>query len=74
MQTQNAAFLERKGPERKPWSQGKHPNCKKHSQRASILPRKGGKALNPNLSAGPPSYNSRFRTLRFQNANPSQAF
>ena len=31
-QTQNAAFFERKGPERKPWPRGKSFNRKKRSQ------------------------------------------
>ena len=51
MQTQNAAFFERKGPERKPWLRGKSLNRKKRSQcgfsNASLLERK---SLNRNLS------------------------
>ena len=54
-QTQNAAFFERKRPERKPWHRKKSLNRKKtiamRVLNASVLPRK---ALNRNLSWGFP--------------------
>ena len=54
-QTQNAAFFERKGPERKPWPRGKSSNRKKtiamRFLNASVLERK---SLNRNLSWGFP--------------------
>ena len=54
-QTQNAAFFERKGPERKPWPRGKSLNRKRtiamRFLNASVLERK---SLNRNLSWGLP--------------------
>ena len=55
MQTQNAAFFERKGPERKPWPRGSLENARKKIAmrflNASVLPHK---YLNRNLSWGFP--------------------
>ena len=55
-QTQNAAFFERKGPERKPWPRGKSLNRKKKRSQcaflnAGVLERE---SLNRNLSWGFP--------------------
>ena len=55
LETQNAAFFERKRPKRKPWHRGKSLNRKKNDRNAflnaSVLLRK---ALNLNLSWGFP--------------------
>ena len=68
MQTQNAAFFERKGSKRKPWHRGKSLNRKNKAiamrfLNASVLPRK---ALNRNLSWGFPLDNLLPKTPRFR--------
>ena len=66
-QTQNAAFFERKGPERKPWPLGKSLNRKKtiamRFLNASVLERK---SLNRNLSWGFPLCNLLLKTRVFK--------
>ena len=50
-QTQNAAFFERKGPERKPWPRGTQEIIAMRFSNASVLPRK---SPNRNLCWGFP--------------------